>query len=82
MTTTEQQTPPVETVRDGRTVYDELVKPRMRPEDDGKFVAVDRLTGEYELDKDEVPAILRLQARMPGAKVWLGCVGQLYTYRI
>ena len=82
MTATEQQTPPAEMIRSGREVYDQLVRPHLRPEDDGKFVAVDRLTGEYELDANEVPAIERLLTRLPGAKVWLGCVGLPYTYRI
>ena len=82
MPTTEEPPTAVKSVTRGREVYDRLVHPHMRPEDDGKFVAVDMLTGEYELDADEIPAVRRLRARAPGAEVVLLCVGQPGTYRI
>ena len=82
MTATEQQTPPPQTTPSWQQVYDQFVRPHMRPEDDGKFVAIDQLTGEYELDANEIPAVLRLRGRLPEAKVLLLCVGQPYTYRI
>lgn len=74
--------PTAETIRDGRDVYEQFVRPHVRPEDDGKFVAIDELTGSIELDENEVPAIQRLRARLPGAKVWLLRVGHPGTYYI
>ena len=51
------------------------VTPNVRPQDDGKFVAIDVDSGEYELDADDLSAINRLSARCPSAEVWLGMVG-------
>ena len=43
----------------------------LRQEDNGKFVAIDVETGDYEMDLDDSTAILRLRARKPQADTWL-----------
>jgi hypothetical protein len=48
----------------------------LRPEDDGRFVALDVRTGEHEVDEDDYTAVSRLRARNPTAEAWLGRVGQ------
>ena len=58
------------------------VTPNVRPQDDGKFVAIDVDSGEYELDADDLGAMNRLLARRPTAEVWLGCIGQPSAYKI
>jgi hypothetical protein len=63
-------------------VFERSVRPALRPEDGGKFVAIDIDTGEYELDKDDYAAVTWLRKRRPSAEVWLGQVGQPAAYRM
>jgi hypothetical protein len=60
-----------ETARIGNEIFERRVKPLLKPEDDGKFVAIDIITGEYELDPDDYTAVMRLRGRIPTAEMWL-----------
>jgi hypothetical protein len=71
-----------EIARLGAEVFDRQIRPTLRPEDDGKFVAMDIGTGEYELDEDDYTAVMRLRSRRPSAEVWLGRVGEPAAYRM
>lgn len=82
MPAAEPQRTPVELARIGVEVFDRQVRPFLRPEDDGKFVAVDVGTGEYEIDADDHAAVSRLRARVPEADVWLARAGSPAAYRI
>ncbi len=73
---------PQEFAQLGSEVFDRRVRPLLRPEDDGKFVAVDVVTGDYELDDDDYAAVSRLRARKPAAEIWLTRAGQAAAYRI
>lgn len=66
----------------GAEVFDRSVRPSLRPEDDGKFVAVDVMSGEYEIDANDYAAVTRLRSRVQGADVWLERVGSRTTCRI
>lgn len=52
-------------------VYDRLVRPTLRPKDDGKYLAIAFETGDFEIDADDYAAARRLLTRRPGARVWL-----------
>lgn len=65
-----------------KAYYDRNVQPALRPEDTGKFVAIDIESGGYELDRDDYAATERLLARHPQAQIWLERVGQRAAYRI
>ena len=54
----------------------------LRPEDDGKFVAIDVGTGDFEIDDDDYAAVVRLRTRSPQAEIWLGRVGAPAAYRM
>ena len=71
-----------EDARQGQEVFDRHVRPILRPEDDGKYVAVDIETGDYEIDRSDIAATDRLMARRPGARLWSFRVGHATTYRI
>jgi len=62
--------------------YERLVKPKLQPEDHGKFVAIDVDTGDFEIDEKDVNAALRLRARRPTARAWLERVGYPTAYVI
>ena len=71
-----------EFARRGQELYDRVVRPRLRPEDDFKFVAIDIETGEYEIDGDNHTAVRRLWDRLPDPQPWLMRVGEPAAYRL
>jgi len=71
-----------ELARIGGDIFDRRVRPVLRPEDDGKFVAIDVSSEEYVIDPDDYAAVIRLKARVPTADVWLARAGCPTTYRI
>jgi hypothetical protein len=73
---------PEELARLGAEILDRRVRPALRPEDDGKFVAIDVNTGDYEIDEDDYAAVTRLRARRPSAEVWLERIGEPAAYRM
>ncbi len=70
-----------EFARRGDALYESAVRPNLKPEDEGKFVAIDIETGAYEVDDDELTAGDRLRARLPAAQIWLVRVGSRYVHR-
>lgn len=66
----------------GMETYERLVRPLLRPEDDGKYVVVDIDTGDYELDEDDCTAVVRFHKRRPTAETFLLMVGQPTAYKI
>ena len=58
------------------------VRPALRPEDDGKFVAIDVESGTFEVDEDDHAAVSRLHRRVPGAQVWLVRAGYPTAHRL
>jgi hypothetical protein len=66
----------------GGDIFDRHVRPALQPEDDGKFVAIDVGTGDYEIDEDDYAAVARLRSRKPAADIWLMRAGYPTTYRM
>ena len=48
----------------------------------GKWVAVDLVTGEYELDDDPAEAERKLEVRMPRATAWMFEVPDDYVHKM
>jgi hypothetical protein len=71
-----------EFARLGDEVFESQVRPRLKPEDDGKFVAIDVESGTYDLDADELEACAKLNVRIPDAQTWLVRVGSRYVHRL
>ncbi len=63
-------------------VYDRLVRPVLRPEDAGKYVAIAFESGDFEVDSDDYAATGRLLARRPGARIWLMRADGAAAYRM
>jgi hypothetical protein len=76
MPATESRHTPEEVGRLAAEIFDRHVQPRLRPEDNGKFLALDISTGDYELDDDDYAAVTRLRERRPSGEVWLMRVGE------
>ena len=56
--------------RRAEEVYEHFIRPALRPEDEGKYVAVAVESGDFEIDADDYAATGRLLARHPGARLW------------
>jgi hypothetical protein len=70
-----------EFARRGDEIYKRDIYPHVKAGDEGKYVAIDIETGDYEMDADELVASDRLLARKPDAQTWLMQVGSRYVRR-
>ncbi len=70
-----------EFARRGDEIYGREILPKLKTEDNGRFVAIDIETGDYEIDREELAATDRLFARHPDAQIWLRRIGSRYLYR-
>lgn len=61
--------------RRGDAIYDQKIRPLLKPRDKGKYVAIDIETGEYEISKSQMAACDRLDARIPNAQIYMVRVG-------
>lgn len=69
--------------RRGLEFYHERIKPLLNDEDDGRFIAIDSRTGEYEIGDSEWDVVEGLKARLPDAevlvvvhpRVWVHAIG-------
>lgn len=66
----------------GQVIYERQVRPALRADDEGKFVAIDLESGDYEIDRDDYTATEHLLHRHPEAQIWLVRVGQPAAYRL
>ena len=74
--------PTDEVARLGKETHAKLVRPKLLTADDGKFVALDILTGDYEIDEDDYTAIMQLRTRSPAAEIWLERAGHPTAYKM
>jgi hypothetical protein len=82
MPATESRHTPDELARLGEQIFDQRVRPTLQPADDGKFVAIDVASGDYEIDDDDYTAVMRLLSRIPTADIWLMRAGYRAAYKI
>jgi len=71
-----------EFVQRGQEIYDRDVRPILRPDDKGRFVAIDIESASFEIDADDYTAIERLLKRKPDAQIWLARADEPAAYRI
>ena len=71
-----------EIVQRGQALYDERIRGKVEASHQGKFLAVDIETGEYEIDVDELAALKRAKAKHPDAALYLLRIGSSTAYRL
>jgi hypothetical protein len=81
MASTKRRYSKEEFARRGDSLYETVVRPHLKPKDEGKFVALDIETGEYAMDADELKASDRLRARLLDAQIWMVRVGSRAVHR-
>jgi hypothetical protein len=70
-----------EIARLGEALYERDVLPRLKPEDVGRFVAIDVESGAFAIDGDKLAAADRVLAHNPGAQILFKRVGRAYVHR-
>ncbi len=68
--------------RRGGAIYEKDVRPQLKADDHGKFVAIDIKTREYAIDADELKACQKLRKRIPDAQIWMERIGYRTVHRI
>ena len=62
---TRDEIPYEEKKRLGEEIYNAQIRPLIGPEDENKYVIVDVLSGDYEVDENPASAGRKLRARRP-----------------
>lgn len=65
----------------GDYLYETQIKSQVETGNDGKIVAIDLETGDFEVDKSKIAACDRLEARHPDAQIWMVRIGSRYVRR-
>jgi hypothetical protein len=81
MATTERRYSKEEFSRRGDAIYETHVRPQLKPDDDGKFAAIDIESEEFAIDADELKACHKLRKRIPDAQIWMVRIGYRYVHR-
>jgi len=81
MTTRDARYSREEFARRGQEIYERHVRNSLRPDEEGKYVAIDIESGDFEMDRDDYTATERLLSRHPDVQIWLAQVGQRAAYR-
>jgi hypothetical protein len=71
-----------ELARRGREYYDRVLRDQLEPEHNGKFLALDVETGDYELGDSQLEALDRAEARHPDSVFYILRVGYRTAARI
>jgi hypothetical protein len=75
MTTATAEFTREEIVQRGREIYERDIRPLFGAEHEGRVVAIDVSTGEFELADDAITSAGQLRARLPEAVIFLTRVG-------
>jgi hypothetical protein len=67
---------PLEHATRGDDLYQQMVRPLVEPQHDGKVVAIDVDSGAFEVGETATIASERLRRRCPGTLPWLVRIGQ------
>ncbi len=70
-----------EFARRGDLIYETQVRQQVEAGNNGKIVAIDLETGDFEVDKSEIAACDRLETRHPDAQIWMVRIGSRYVRR-
>lgn len=71
-----------EIAKRGEAIYDEVIRPCIQPQDRGKHLVLDIISGEYEIADDDVTATQRMLARRPEGVLYGLRIGHAAAYRL
>jgi hypothetical protein len=61
--------------RRGEEIYEQQIRSKVEDKYEGKILAIDLETGDYEIDDEVLPAIDRIHAKNPGVPVYTMRIG-------
>jgi hypothetical protein len=70
-----------EFARRGDALYETLIRSQVEADHQGKIVAIDLETGDFEVDSSEIAAANRLEDHHPDAQIWIVRIGSRYVRR-
>lgn len=70
-----------EFARLGDEIYEQKIRPQVKPDDYGKIVAIDIETGEFEIASDTMTATRKLYDKLPNAQPWVVRIGYRAVHR-
>ncbi|MGE0884357.1 MAG: hypothetical protein AB7P14_12495 [Blastocatellales bacterium] len=82
MAVTALQSTKEEVVRRGKEIYEADIRSLIEAGNEGRVVAIDVLTGEFELADDALTSTGQLRARLPEAEIFFMRVGYPTMARI
>ncbi|KAM3097616.1 hypothetical protein ACKFKF_19515 [Phormidesmis sp. 146-12] len=65
----------------GDEIYESQVRSQVEESNEGKIVAIDIETGDFEVDAREIAACDRLETRHPDAQIWIVRIGSRHVRR-
>jgi hypothetical protein len=65
----------------GKQIYEHDLRARLEPVNDGKIVAIDVDTKEFEVGESVISTTQRLLARLPDAQIWCVRIGHRAVHR-
>ena len=65
----------------GDLIYQTQIRSQVETSNQGKIVAIDLETEDFEVDAREIAACNRLEARYPDAQIWIVRVGSRHVRR-
>jgi hypothetical protein len=65
----------------GDLIYQTQIRAQVELGNEGKIVAIDLETKDFEVDASEIAACDRLEARHPDAQIWIVRIGSRYVRR-
>ena len=71
----------VEHARLGTEIYEQRIRPQVESGNQGRIVAIDVETGEFEIADQTLEAAERLLARCPDAQIWFVRIGHQGVHR-
>ena len=66
----------------GQEIYERVLRAHVELHHRGEFLIIDILSGEYEIDRDDLTASDRLLARLPNAVLYGLRIGYPTAYRL
>ncbi len=71
-----------ETIERGQVLFETQIAERVHGEDSNDFLAIDILSGDYEIAADDLSPSLRLRERHPDAVIYVRRVGDEAAYTV
>jgi hypothetical protein len=65
----------------GDALYESEIRSQVEEGNNGKIVAIDLDTGDFEVDASEIAACDRLEVRHPDAQIWMVRIGSRHVRR-